>query len=388
MAEFPPEIIYDILSRMPIKSLARFRCVCKSWFNYINDPYLETIHVKEEPTPIMFPRFLPVDPNNNKLQCKITFLNLRVIQGTNWTVKKEPVLKICRDSSFFDPQNLVLGSCNGLTLFSYNRYPSYDGAIFFAVINPLTKQYHDLPPINHPITGFESPTAGIGFDESTNTLKTVCVILEDQISSLDIINVTRKQLRTRVHYSGMRTWREIAQIPAYPITGEGVFAHGRLHWLASRIKYWSPRDGRKIVWFDVKTEEFGLIDTPTPKGCSWSHHDQVVDLNGEVGFAFFTWNLNRLVIELWILKKEEWVFHCCFDLYQAPYNVVVSGCLNKNGDILFTTCDGRHLFVYTLKTGDLREVNRGDRCEANIRMYQSNLFLMHHINTSEKKMIV
>ncbi|KAI3683797.1 hypothetical protein L1987_84312 [Smallanthus sonchifolius] len=292
----------------------------------------------------MFPRFRPLHPNTNKLQCKITLLNF---QGT---VKKEPALNIYRDSSFFDPKNPVLGSCNGL---SYNQYPSYDGAIFLAVINPLTKQYRDLPPF----TRFESFTgAEIGFDESINTLKTLCVILEDQICS------PRKQLqlRTLVCNSGTWSWREIVQIPAYPITGEGVFCHGRLYWLASRVKYWSPRDGRKIVWFDVKTKKLGLIDAPTPKGCGWSHYDQVVDLNGEVGFAFFTWNLNRLVIELWMLKKEGWVFHCCFDLYQAPYNVVVS---------VFSTCDGRRLFVYTLKTGDLREVNRGDRCEPSIGMY-------------------
>ncbi|KAJ0469055.1 putative F-box domain-containing protein [Helianthus annuus] len=71
MAEqFPPEIIYTILSRLPIKSLARFRCVCKPWLKYINDPYLQTIHVQEEPTPIMFqksPYF------NHMKQCEISF---------------------------------------------------------------------------------------------------------------------------------------------------------------------------------------------------------------------------------------------------------------------------------------------------------------------------
>ncbi|KAF5775164.1 putative F-box domain-containing protein [Helianthus annuus] len=46
MVELPSEIMYDIFSRMPVKSLARFRCVSKPWCSYINDPYLETMHAK------------------------------------------------------------------------------------------------------------------------------------------------------------------------------------------------------------------------------------------------------------------------------------------------------------------------------------------------------
>ncbi|KAK9684956.1 hypothetical protein RND81_10G245600 [Saponaria officinalis] len=31
----PPELLYNILSRLPSKSLMRFRCVCKSWYSFI-----------------------------------------------------------------------------------------------------------------------------------------------------------------------------------------------------------------------------------------------------------------------------------------------------------------------------------------------------------------
>ncbi|XP_076881974.1 uncharacterized protein LOC143530281 [Bidens hawaiensis] len=46
VAELPSENIYHILSRLPVKSLARFQCVSKLWRNYINDPYLQTLHAK------------------------------------------------------------------------------------------------------------------------------------------------------------------------------------------------------------------------------------------------------------------------------------------------------------------------------------------------------
>ncbi|KAI3798538.1 hypothetical protein L1987_33815 [Smallanthus sonchifolius] len=93
-----------------------------------------------------------------------------------------------------------------------------------------------------------------------------------------------------------------------------------------------------IVWFDVKTEEFGLLDPPKPKGGHWNIEHQLVDLNGELCGGF------------------------------------VSGCWNKEGGILLTSNGGKWLFVYCLKTGSYRRVDRGDRCEAVIRMYQSSLF--------------
>ncbi|XP_076941372.1 uncharacterized protein LOC143610906 [Bidens hawaiensis] len=182
------------------------------------------------------------------------------------------------------------------------------------VINPLSKKSHDLPPIDIDITSrfvdWYSPreAAGIGFDESTNTLKTVFVILKELVESQDI-NVVRKHLCTMVHHLGTSSWREIPQIPAYPITGEGVYGHGRQHWLISPFNW--HEDRRKLVWFDMKTEVFGLTDhPPTPRSGS-GYRIQLVDLNDEVGFAY----VGIECTELWILKQEDssWVLHCWFN---------------------------------------------------------------------------
>nr|GEZ58108.1 hypothetical protein [Tanacetum cinerariifolium] len=57
MDRLPSKIILDIFSRVPIKYLARSRCVSKVWCKYIDDPYLVIIHDKrvvDEPTPILY----------------------------------------------------------------------------------------------------------------------------------------------------------------------------------------------------------------------------------------------------------------------------------------------------------------------------------------------
>ncbi|XP_076941371.1 F-box/kelch-repeat protein At3g23880-like [Bidens hawaiensis] len=359
----------EILSRLSVKSLARFRCVCKLWLKYINDHYFHAIHIKEEPTPMMLEQlpFVEVFRFDITKQCKINFL-----QG----VQKEPVFDFYYNHAR-DCQKLVLGSCNGLTLVCYEKYRSRC-PFLFAVVNPLSRKRHDLPPLDIDIRhgfmdwGYASEAVGIGFDESTNTLKTVFVFT----------NVVRLHPCAMVHYQGMSSWRKIAQFPAYPISGEGVYGHGCLHWL-TRPSDWLDRG--KLVLFDMKTEEFGLTGhPPTPRSGS-GYEIQLVDLNNEVGFAYV--GIERT--ELWILKQEDssWVLHCWFDhqnITPPLTNVPFSGYWNKARDIAFTSDEGKRLFVYTLKTGVLLQIDHpGDHmCEStHIRMYHSRI---HDINTSIK----
>ncbi|PHT90057.1 hypothetical protein T459_05170 [Capsicum annuum] len=43
---FPKEIIFDILSRLPVKTLLRFRCVCKQWRKLISKPNFIAAHFR------------------------------------------------------------------------------------------------------------------------------------------------------------------------------------------------------------------------------------------------------------------------------------------------------------------------------------------------------
>ena len=44
--DLPDEIVLDILSKLPVKSLLRFRCVCKPWHSSIANPnFISTHHL-------------------------------------------------------------------------------------------------------------------------------------------------------------------------------------------------------------------------------------------------------------------------------------------------------------------------------------------------------
>nr|GEU96462.1 hypothetical protein [Tanacetum cinerariifolium] len=146
------------------------------------------------------------------------------------------------------------------------------------------------------------------FDTSTNTWKIVCVLLKEYVPP-DKPDMVKKNLCTMVHVFCTNSWREIPQVPSYPIFGKAIFANGFLHWLASYtytdIK--TEDGGRPVIWFDVAKEEFGLID-PQKRMCDKdSFRYQVVDLNGEVGYVC------TVTMEFSLLNhKKEWVPHCRF----------------------------------------------------------------------------
>ncbi|GKA63216.1 retrovirus-related pol polyprotein from transposon TNT 1-94 [Tanacetum coccineum] len=70
-------------------------------------------------------------------------------------------------------------------------------------------------------------------------------------------DMVRKNLFTIVHVLGTDSWREIPQVPPYPITGGAVYANGCLHWL--RAKNSIKNDSLATLYGKYHYKE-GLID--------------------------------------------------------------------------------------------------------------------------------
>ncbi|XP_076935782.1 F-box/kelch-repeat protein At3g23880-like [Bidens hawaiensis] len=393
MAELSSKNIHDIFSRMLVKSLARFRCVSKQFRNYINDPYLETLHAKQATSStdsmlIMFHQFASDLPNS---QCIINFLEHKEETGgcTQEVTKKPPVMDfMCLK---LRSNVIILGSCNGLLYSSQRRHRD---AINLVVINPLRKECHELPPMKatfHYVNKqkrsrgidleessrlcIEEPS-GLGFDESTNTFKMACVALrkQDKPPNFDQLE---EDLCTMVHVLGTDSWRKIPQVPSFLITGEGVFLKGCLHWLISDA-YDDDREaylGRTVITFDTAKEEFGVINPPQELPTSGWVREQLVDLHGELGYVYQIVNRG---VEVWVLKERGWVLHCQFE-HEPPllYGFVkVLGLWNENGDVLMIDI-GRKMLVYNLKSRGLYEVcfdGWEEEAVIDIRLYQSSLF--------------
>ncbi|GKB11752.1 F-box domain containing protein [Tanacetum coccineum] len=353
--------LFDILSKLPSKSLLRFRCVSKLWREYIDDSYFVSVHdkqVTEDPTPIIF--YLA---RNSELAKTLCFHMIESDNITNHVLKAKsnPVFEFV-DKKLLSPTYINVGSCNGLVIIET------DGKLMptFTVIHPINKQSYVLPKL--PLRG-NQVSCGLGFDSVTNTFKMVCVYHKN-----GRVGRPRSAHCTMVHVFGTNSWHKIPQVPAYSIFGKAVFAHGCLHWLAT---YHSEDGARQVIWFDVKNEEFGLI-RPPKRNNIYHLNGHLVNLDGQVGYfgdATTVWLLN---------DKKEWTLHCDFKDHEFPDDsfIEVLGCLNKDGDILIKVTNWRTeqecIYIYNLKNRVMHAacivgLDLEDRCNTEIVMFPNSL---------------
>lgn len=102
----PDDLIVEILSWVPVKSLMRFRCVCKTWNFLIFQPTLVKLHCQK---------------SSKNAHVLVKGSNIKIFQEwvATCTIRglfEEPSSTIDDDCQLIDPNDLFVGFCNGLVL--------------------------------------------------------------------------------------------------------------------------------------------------------------------------------------------------------------------------------------------------------------------------------
>lgn len=232
MSDIPPEVITDILSRLPVKSLLRFRCVSKSFKTLIDSPKFIQAHLKQQ----------ELKPNSDlKLILKahnkadnLFSLDFTSFASTQMPKELEHPLK-----HLYGPTQ-VLGSCRGLVLISNNMNDN-------GVWNPSTKVFRKLPfckmnPPSKPPSGRGPGLAqicgGFGYDKCNDDYKVVTIAQRyhpDAEPSL--------VSKTMVYSLKLGWWKKVQDCPYWLLKEEnGTCAGGALHWIVTKepTAWWSP----------------------------------------------------------------------------------------------------------------------------------------------------
>ncbi|XP_023893270.1 putative F-box protein At3g10240 [Quercus suber] len=158
MTEYPPcDVLLDILHRLPVKSLIRFRYVSKSWNSLITSPAFINSSLTRSHS------------NSNKLIVKYSDVNMgyKLIpekDNDNNDLSSEQIQELEFLNSFGRNFKLV-GYVNGLfclCLYEPGRY---------IVWNPCIRKFIALP--NPSVTDSFAYDLAFGFDSSTNDYKLV-----------------------------------------------------------------------------------------------------------------------------------------------------------------------------------------------------------------------
>ncbi|KAL9991596.1 putative F-box domain-containing protein [Helianthus debilis subsp. tardiflorus] len=194
----PESVMLDVLSRLPVKAIIRFKCVYKNWRDLVSDPYFVRLHLSRSREALMIDKY-----------CVYT-------QGSlDWVEMMEHEDE-CHLHTVKNLINLIgpfrfVGSVNGL-ICCYRPY------FFVYILNPGLEEYMTLP-----ILPFKNVIYSYGFGVSAAGEYKVILcngsvsFVENKVYAIDHI---------LVHTIGTNQWRVLVQTPNRPNSiqkGPGVF---------------------------------------------------------------------------------------------------------------------------------------------------------------------
>nr|VDC69991.1 unnamed protein product [Brassica rapa] len=293
----PIDLILEIFSRLPSKSVGRFHCVSKLWQSMLSCPYFKELYLTRSSTR---PRLL------------------FVVHSVGEEEEEEDKLHFYSSSQPpipYDKSSLVVAA-DYHTTFPSERCSYASGLICFRgkgcsgeeamtlICNPITGQYAELPKVIMYIPS----TAFLGFDPIDKQFK---ILLEH----LTYSSATNRHLILTLGVPKLG-WRSDNCYPKYyGCLSEGICISGVIYYLV-RARY--SKGVLEIVCFDVRYEEFKVIEAQ----CFYNHHQTLRLINYKGKLGGITGNLNdsgAIELRMWVLHdvgKQEWSEY----VYTLPEN--------------------------------------------------------------------
>ncbi|KAJ1410226.1 Quinoprotein amine dehydrogenase, beta chain-like [Sesbania bispinosa] len=292
---FPYDVLINILKRVPVKSLIRFKCVSKDWWNLIESPYFTAQHLhysSENNLCLLLQRILPprepYRPIAPSSSCLIA-----------------PDLNVHNPPQFAPPTGRVIGSCNGLLCVSDDT----DHCLkFLSLWNPATRQVRKVPP-ETLIDVRNYFYFGFGFSPVVNDYKIVRISVSDgYVGDTRIVDLGKVRVNCAAVYS-LKTgsWKEIdsTNLRNMSLRSGYVTANGAMFWEATMTPDSDTRS-EFVVSFDIGDEVFTKLKGPPspPVTCThpYSNMLAVHDDKLAVFRLFIIGVFDACSIDLWVLE--------------------------------------------------------------------------------------
>ncbi|KAM3335458.1 hypothetical protein ACQJBY_029752 [Aegilops geniculata] len=302
----PEEIVvWEILVRLPPKSLLRCRVVCRAWRSGTSArDFLAAHHDRQPNLPIVFQQYLGGQ--------SLLALDDR---GAAAAAQLQPVARLDNDSS-------LEASCDGLLLLAdYGR-----GVSTFSVCNPATRQFARLPML----PGFVPLALGMYRHGPTGEYR-VLVCPRDEDPATDACYIFA--------LGSVHPLKNIGWLPEVnEMCSSAVLFRGSLHW---HLQQYESAD-KVIMAFDTTAESFRRMRGPVVP-CSDGLFAGMFEMDGILGMACS--NDEGKTIGIWMMEdyeSEVWTLKYRFEL---PFEEIKMQCdmrqvRVKRGDMLIVVVPG------------------------------------------------
>ncbi|GMI65691.1 hypothetical protein like AT3G06240 [Hibiscus trionum] len=275
--ELPEMLVLDILSKLPVESLIRFKCVCKSWSSSFQTPFFITQHhhsnLRNNNLNLLLQRC-----NGNTYLDLSYFSRLSTEKGQNFSLKQNIQLPF---SEYFSHELTVQGPRNGILCLEFGDN--------ICLWNPSTREYKILPqsPIQRPpsvppsVSNTSFGCVGFGYDSQTDDYKVLRFVINSFSYYYDGVNIYSHAIQQVDLYSLKgNSWKEISHpgVNAHYATLFDIYVNGFYYWHATEAS------GFIILSFDMVNERFSTLPLPEfDEGFDISHHLELLNFNELLG---------------------------------------------------------------------------------------------------------
>ncbi|KAM7498428.1 hypothetical protein LguiA_022842 [Lonicera macranthoides] len=249
----PKDVVADILTKLPLKTLGKCTCVCKQWYSLITNPSFISTRLNQT---------IAHNKNHNNHLLFIRHYNMfdKVVRyaihrdDDSFDEFRELDCSFLSENEYFR----IVGTCNGLICLS-DDYDTHTDTII--IWNPLIRKSVNLPKPQFGLSQRGMCLLGFGFDSVTNDYKVVRIVYE----STENYNF---KLPPCVEVYTVRTgvWRTIdGAAPNYVVYNNSpapAYVNGAVHWVATLSGDDDSSVSNLIVAFDTATEEFKEFTMP------------------------------------------------------------------------------------------------------------------------------
>ena len=270
----PNDLVFGILTHLPVKSLLRFRCVCKSWRSMISDPSFVEAHQSRSASALLisFPDMR--DPDRKRTLFCINEGEAHRIPGfSHWNISQ---------------------SVNGLICI-YGQYsPKQSHRV--RVCNPSTREHVTLPPpiFSDPDLFFQCNS--LGFDPSTKTYKILRGWMADSWGP-----------KYEIFTLGSDAWRIIKDAPEALLDTRGICLNGTIYWTKARaieIDYSRVVMQNSMIAFHVGEEKFRWVPLPPAAPVWTSDTSSMIQIGGHIVIVDYQ-EVAKSISDVMIMWKLE-----------------------------------------------------------------------------------
>ncbi|CAA7042472.1 unnamed protein product [Microthlaspi erraticum] len=279
----PLEMMEEILLRLPVKSLSRFKCVCVSWRSLISESLFTLKHALLLET-------------SKATTCKKSPFG--VITTSRYHLKSCCVHSLYNDSTAnvfeHDGELLgrdyyqVVGTCHGLICF----HVDYSKSLY--LWNPTVKLQERLSGSDLETSDEVVVTYGFGYDASGDDYKVVALLQERQ----------RLKTEAKIYSTRQKLWRNTCFPSGFIVADKsrsGIYINGTLNWAVTHPSSSSSLTPSlaTIISYDMSRDVFKEILGPVccKRGCFTM---TLGDLRGSLSMVCYCKGANA---DVWVMKE-------------------------------------------------------------------------------------